>query len=155
MNLNNFTIQAQESVTQAFNIATAGGQQAVECAHLMKGIISESENIVEFLFGKMGVDLISFSKAVDQMTETFPKVSGAEPYLSTKASEALRKANDHASKMKDKFVSVEHILLGILDTDDKVSELMKDRGFTIKDLKAAITEIRKGYNIKSQTHEET
>jgi len=155
MNLNNFTIKAQESVTQAFNIATAGGQQAVECAHLMKGIISESENIVEFLFGKMGVDLISFSKAVDQMTETFPKVSGAEPYLSTKASEALRKANDHASKMKDKFVSVEHILLGILDTDDKVSELMKDRGFTIKDLKAAITEIRKGSTINSQTPEDT
>jgi len=155
MNLNNFTIKAQESVNQAFNIAAAGGQQAVECAHLMKGIISESENIISFLFGKMGVDLVSFSKAVDQMTDSFPKVSGAESYLSTKASEALRKATDQASKMKDKFVSVEHILLGILDTDDEVSKLMKDRGFTVKDLKTAITEIRKGSTINNQSPEDT
>jgi ATP-dependent Clp protease ATP-binding subunit ClpB len=155
MNLNNFTVKAQESVTQAFNITASGGQQAVECAHLIKGVISESDSIVNFLFGKMGVDLMSFSKAIDQMTNTFPKVSGAEPYLSPKASEALRKANDHASKMKDKFVSVEHILLGILDTDDQVSHLMKNRGITLKDLKTAISEIRKGTTIQSQTPEDT
>jgi ATP-dependent Clp protease ATP-binding subunit ClpB len=155
MNLNNFTVKAQESVTQAFNITASGGQQAVECSHLIKGVISESDSIVNFLFGKMGVDLMSFSKAIDQMTNTFPKVSGAEPYLSPKASEALRKANDHASKMKDKFVSVEHILLGILDTDDQVSHLMKNRGITLKDLKTAISEIRKGTTIQSQTPEDT
>lgn len=155
MNLNNFTVKAQESVTQAFNIAAAGGQQAVECGHIIKGVISESESIVNFLFGKMGVDLISISKAIDQMINTFPKVSGAESYLSVKASEALRKASEHASKMKDRFVSVEHILLGILDTDDPVSGLMKDRGITVKDLKTAISEIRKGSPIQSQTPEDT
>ena len=155
MNLNNFTIKAQESVDQAFNIAAANGQQAVECAHLMKGIISVSDNIVNFLFGKLGVDLAPFSKAIDQLINTFPKVSGAESYLSSNASEALRKATDQASKMKDKFVSVEHILLGILDTDDKVSGLMKDNGITIKDLKTAISEIRKGSSVNSQTSEDT
>jgi len=155
MNLNNFTIKAQESVEKAFSIAASNGQQAVECAHLMKGVIIGSDNVVNFLFGKLGVDLISFSAAVDQIINTFPKVSGAESYLSSEASEALRKATAHASKMKDQFVSVEHILTGILETNDQVSRLMKDRGITMKDLKAAISEIRKGSAISSQTPEET
>jgi len=155
MNLDNFTIKAQESVEKAFAIAASNGQQAVECAHLMKGVINESDNVVSFLFGKLGVDLVSFSAAVDEIIDTFPKVSGAESYLSSNASEALRKATDHASKMKDKYVSVEHILTGILETNDQVSRLMKDRGITMKDLKAAITEIRKGSAVNSQTSEET
>jgi ATP-dependent Clp protease ATP-binding subunit ClpB len=155
MNLDNFTIKAQESVEKAFAIAASNGQQAVECAHLMKGVINESDNVVSFLFGKLGVDLVSFSAAVDEIIDTFPKVSGAESYLSSNASEALRKATDHASKMKDKYVSVEHILTGILETNDQASRLMKDRGITMKDLKAAITEIRKGSAVNSQTSEET
>jgi ATP-dependent Clp protease ATP-binding subunit ClpB len=155
MNLSNFTLKAQESVEQAFNIAAADGQQAVECAHLMKGVISVSDNIVSFLFGKLGVDPSAFSVAVGKIINGLPKVTGAESYLSSSASEALRKATDQASKMKDKFVSVEHILIGILDTDDVVSVLMKDKGITMKDLKAAITEIRKGSVINSQTPEDT
>jgi ATP-dependent Clp protease ATP-binding subunit ClpB len=155
MNLNNFTVKAQESVSQAFNIASSNGQQAVECAHLMKGLVGESDNMVSYLFGKLGVDLISFTRAVDQIIGRYPRVSGGESYLSGKASEALRKATDHAAKMKDKFVTVEHILLGLLDTDDQVSSLMKDRGITIKDLKTAISEIRKGSDVKSQNAEDT
>jgi ATP-dependent Clp protease ATP-binding subunit ClpB len=155
MNLNNFTLKAQESVEQAFNMAAAGGQQAVECAHLMKGVINVSDNVINFLFGKLGVDPASFSIAVDKIISGLPKVTGAESYLSPVASEALRKATDQASKMKDKFVSAEHILLGILDTDDSVSGLMKDCGITLKDLKNAISEIRKGSAINSQTQEDT
>ncbi len=151
MNLSNFTVKGQESVAKALSIASAAGHQAVEPAHLMKGVISESDSIADFLFGKMGVDLPSFTRSVDQIIDTFPKVSGAESYFSSRASEALRKAEDHASKMKDKFVSVEHILLGILDTDDQVSTLMKDRGITVKDLKTAIADIRKGSSVNSQT----
>jgi ATP-dependent Clp protease ATP-binding subunit ClpB len=155
MNLSNFTVKAQESVQKALNIASAAGHQAVEPAHLIKGVLNESENIVDFLFGKMGVDLASFARTVDQIIDTFPKVTGAESYFSAKASEALRKAEDHASKMKDKFVSVEHIMLGILDTGDQVSTLMKDRGITTKDLKTAIAEIRKGSKVNSQSAEDT
>ncbi len=155
MNLNNFTVKAQESVTKAFSIAESNGQQAVECAHLVKGIINESEGIINFLFGKMGADLASFSKSVDQIISSYPKVSGAETYIASKASEALRKANDQASKMKDKFVSIEHILLGIIETDDKVASLMKDRGITLKDLKLAIAEIRKGSSVNNQSAEDT
>src|SRR5664279_2582311 len=115
MNLNNFTLKAQESVQQAFNIANAKGQQAVECAHVLKGVMTEAESITNFLFGKMGVNPPSLEKEIENLIDTFPKVSGAESYLSSAVSEALRKANDHAAQMKDKFVSSEHLLMGILD----------------------------------------
>ncbi|HLP73831.1 MAG TPA: ATP-dependent chaperone ClpB [Bacteroidales bacterium] len=155
MNLNNFTLKAQESVQQAFNIAASKGQQAVECAHILKGVMTESESITSFLFGKMGVNAVSLARDLDSLVDTYPKVSGAESYISSSASEAFRKAGDHAAKMKDKYVSSEHLLMGILDTTDKASQLLKDHGVNMKDLKAAIAELRKGAKVESQTSEET
>jgi len=155
MNLNNFTLKAQESVQKAFNIASAKGQQAVECAHILKGVMSESESITNFLFGKMGVNPLALTKEIDNLIDSYPKVSGAESYVSSSVSEAFRKANDHASQMKDKFVSSEHLLMGILDTDDKTSRILKDSGVTMQELKAAITELRKGAKVESQTSEDT
>jgi ATP-dependent Clp protease ATP-binding subunit ClpB len=155
MNLNNFTLKAQESIQQAFNIAAAKGQQAVECAHILKGVMTESESITDFLFGKMGVNVTSITREIDNLIDSFPKVSGAESYLSSSSSEALRKAGDQASKMKDKYVSSEHVLLGILETSDKASQVLKDHGVTMKDLRSAITELRKGAKVESQTSEET
>ncbi len=134
MNLNNFTLKAQESVQKAFNIASAKGQQAVECAHILKGVMSEAENITDFLFGKMGVNSISLGKEIDLLIDSYPKVSGAESYVSSSASEAFRKANEHASKMKDKFVSSEHLIMGILDTDDRTSQILKSNGVTMHEL---------------------
>lgn len=155
MNLNNFTIKAQESVQQAFNIAASKGQQAVECAHLLQGVLSQAESITEWLFGKIGVSSSSVLKDVEKLIDSYPRVSGAEGYLSAGGSEALRKANDHASKMNDKFVTAEHMLMGILDTSDKASQLLKDYGVTMKDLSAAITELRKGATVDNPTSEET
>ncbi|MBI5010112.1 MAG: ATP-dependent chaperone ClpB, partial [Bacteroidia bacterium] len=155
MNLNNFTLKAQESVQQAFNIATSKGQQAVECAHLLKGIISEAENITGFLFSKIGVNAASIEKQIDKLIETYPKVSGGETYVSSNASEAIRKAGNHASAMKDKFVTAEHLLMGISDTDDRVSNILKDNGITVKNLKAAIADLRKGSSVDSQTSDDT
>jgi ATP-dependent Clp protease ATP-binding subunit ClpB len=155
MNLNNFTLKAQESVQQAFNIADAKGQQAVECAHLLHGVISQAENITDWLFGKISVSSSAVSKDVEKLIDTYPRVSGGEPYLSSGASEALRKANDNASQMKDKFVTTEHILMGILDTTDKASQILKDYGVTMKDLKSAIGELRKGATVENPTSEET
>jgi ATP-dependent Clp protease ATP-binding subunit ClpB len=155
MNLNNFTLKAQESVQQAANITTSNGQQAVECAHLLKGIMNESESITSFLFGKMGVNVQSLSRDIDRLIETYPKVSGAESYISSSVSEAFRKAADHASKMKDKFVSSEHLLMGILDTSDKTAGIMKDHGITMKELKLAVDELRKGAKVESQTSDDT
>jgi ATP-dependent Clp protease ATP-binding subunit ClpB len=155
MNLNNFTVKAQEAVQQAFNIAGAKGQQSVECAHLLKGVISEAESITNYIFEKLGVNPVVLSKAVDSIIDSYPKVSGAENYLSSSASEALRKANEHASKLKDRFVSVEHILMGILDVNDQASRLLKDNGMTMKDFQTAVKDLRKGAGVESQTSEET
>jgi ATP-dependent Clp protease ATP-binding subunit ClpB len=155
MNLNNFTLKAQESVQQAFNIAASKGQQAVECAHILKGVMSEADSITGFLFGKMGVNTTSLSKEIDALIDSFPRVSGADSYLSSSVSEAFRKAGDHASKMKDKFVSPEHILMGILDTGDQAARILKNHGVTMKDLTAAIGELRKGAKVESQTADDT
>ena len=153
--MNNFTIKAQEAVQQAFNIAEAKGQQAVECAHILRGIISQAESITDFLFGKMGVNTSGLAGEIDRLIDTYPKVSGAESYLSPKASEALRKANSHATKMKDKFVTAEHLLLGILETNDQASGILKDHGVTVRDLQEAIGELRKGASVESQTADDT
>lgn len=155
MNLNNFTLKAQESVQKAFQIADAKGQQAVECAHLLHGVISEAENISDWLFGKISVSSASVLNDIEKLIDTYPRVTGGEPYLSSGASEALRKANDNASKMKDKFVTTEHILMGILETTDKASQILKDYGVTMKDLKSAVTELRKGAKVENPTSEET
>jgi ATP-dependent Clp protease ATP-binding subunit ClpB len=155
MNLNNFTLKAQESVQKAFNIAESGGQQAVECAHLLKGIMSEAENVTDYLFGKMGVDIRLLTRDVEGLIDSYPKVSGADAYISSGLSTAIRKANEQASSMKDKFVTAEHLLLGILDSGDKAAGILKDHGATMKGLKTAIGELRKGAKVESQTSDDT
>jgi ATP-dependent Clp protease ATP-binding subunit ClpB len=155
MNLNNFTLKAQESVQKAFDIAGAKGQQAVECAHILKGVMSESESITNFLFGKMGVNTSSLMKEIDRLIDSYPKVTGADSYVSSSVSEAFRKATDQAARLKDKFVSSEHLLMGILDTDDKAARILKDYGVTMNELKAAVAELRKGASVESQTAEDT
>jgi ATP-dependent Clp protease ATP-binding subunit ClpB len=155
MNLNNFTLKAQEAVQKAFNIAAAKGQQAVECAHLLKGIMSEAESVTDFLFGKMGVNKINLSRGIEKLIDSYPKVSGAEAYVSSSLSDAIRKANGFATGMKDQFVTAEHLLMGILETDDKASKLLKDNGVTMAGLKASVDELRKGASVDSQTADDT
>lgn len=155
MNLNNFTIKAQEAVMHAFDIAASMNHQAVECAHIMKGILTEADKIVQFIFGKTGADIRAFSRALDRIIDSFPKVTGGESYLSSRAAEVLRKASGHALKMKDKFVSVEHLLIALLESDDQVARLMKDSGIDMKGLMAAINDLRKGATVESQTADDT
>jgi len=155
MNLNNFTLKAQESVQKAFDIAASKGQQAVECAHLLKGVMSEAESITNFIFGKLAVNTSVLGKEIDNLIDSYPRVSGADSYVSSTVSEVFRKAGDHASRMKDKYVSSEHLLMGILETDDKASRILKDLGVTMKELKEAVNELRKGSTIDSQTAEDT
>ncbi len=155
MNFNNFTLKAQESVQKAFNIAASKGQQAIECAHLLKGIMSEAESVTDFLFGKMGIDTTRVSREIDGLIDSYPRVSGADAYISSSLSEAIRKANDLTAKMKDKFVTAEHLLAGILETDDKASRILKDHGATMKALKSAIDDLRKGASVENQTSDDT
>jgi ATP-dependent Clp protease ATP-binding subunit ClpB len=155
MNFSNYTIKARESVEKAFNIASSKGQQAIECAHLLKGIMSEAESITDFLFGKMGVNIIQVTRDIDKLIDSYPKVSGADTYLSSSLSQALRKAEEHATKMKDRFITAEHLLAGILETDDRASGILKDHGASMKALKSAVDELRKGAKVESQTSDDT
>ncbi len=155
MNLNNFTIKSQEAVQQAMQIATINSQQAIENGHLLKGILAVDENVTPFILKKLNVNTPMFIKVLDKIVEGYPKVSGGQPYLSNAANQAVAKASNYLKEFGDEFVSIEHLLLGILASKDTISQLMKDNGVTEKDLKAAISELRKGAKVTSQSAEET
>ena len=155
MNLNNFTIKSQEMVQQAIQMAQSASQQAVDSGHLLKAMLADNEGITSLLLRKLGVALPALTKAVNEAVEHYPKVTGGDPYLSSYANKSLQKAQEYATKMGDQFVSVEHILLGLLDGGDNIARLMKDSGINEKDLKAAIAELRKGAKVNSASAEET
>jgi ATP-dependent Clp protease ATP-binding subunit ClpB len=155
MNLNNFTIKSQEAVQQAMQIATINSQQAIENGHLLKGIIAVDENVTPFILKKLNVNTAMFIKVLDKIVEGYPKVSGGQPYLSNAANQAVAKASNYLKEFGDEFVSIEHLLLGIFASKDTISQLLKDNGVNEKDLKAAISELRKGAKVTSQSAEET
>ncbi len=155
MNFNNFTIKAQEAVQQAVQITAGHNQQSVETAHLMKGLLSEAENVTSFLLHKTGVNVGYFTKELDRIISSYPKVTGGEPYLSNACNSAVQKAISLSQKMGDKFVSVEHLLMALLENGDVVSKLMKEQGVDKKGLEEAIRELRKGSKVESQTAEDT
>ncbi|MCD6017877.1 MAG: ATP-dependent chaperone ClpB [Bacteroidetes bacterium] len=155
MNLNNFTIKSQEAIQHAMQIATINGNQAIENGHILKAILEVDENVTPFILKKLGVNQSVFSKTVDAIVNSYPKVSGGQPYLSNSANQAVAKATNYLKEFKDEYVSIEHLLLGILGSNDSVSQLLKDNGIKEKELKAAITELRKGSNVTSQSAEET
>ena len=154
MNLNNFTIKAQEAVQNAFQIAEANNQQALETGHILKGLINSAEDVIEFILKKLGVNMPVFTKTLKQIVESYPKVTGADRYLSPAANMVLQKSSELAGKMGDRFVSVEHILLSLLDGNDTIARLMKDNGVTREDMNKAILELRKGSKVDSQTAED-
>jgi ATP-dependent Clp protease ATP-binding subunit ClpB len=155
MNFNNFTIKAQEAVQKASEIAQGNQQQAVETAHLLKGLLLEDENVVSYLLKKVNVNINRLNETLDQQIASFPKVSGSNIYLSSNANSALQKAQSYLKEFKDEFVSVEHILLGILSVNDKTSSALKDYGVTEKDLKKAIVELRGDNKVTGQNAEAT
>lgn len=155
MNLNNYTIKSQEAIQQAVQLAAANGQQAIEPAHILKGILSTDENVTPFILKKLNVNGSSFSKLVDSIVNSYPKVSGGQPHLSSAANTALAKASNYLKDYNDEYVSIEHLLLGLLHSGDSTANMMKDAGFKEKELKAAIAELRKGERVTSQSQEET
>jgi len=155
MNFNNFTIKSQEAIQQAVTIATMNGQQAVENGHILKSILQVDDSVTPFILKKLGINEQVFSKTLDSIVNSYPKVSGGQPYLSNSANQTVAKANSYLQEFKDEFVSIEHLLLGVLASGDGVSKMMKDLGVTEKDLKSVITELRKGERVTSQSQEET
>jgi ATP-dependent Clp protease ATP-binding subunit ClpB len=143
--MDNLTIKSQKAIQKAQEIAAANNNQSIETAHLLKGLLETDDNVTPFLLGKFDMDVNAVVKVLDRMITSFPKVSGAgEQYLSNKADKAIREASIRAKKMNDSFVSVEHLLLGILAANDDVSSYLKGFGTNEKDLMNAIKELRKG-----------
>ncbi len=155
MNLNQFTIKAQESVQEAVQLANMNSQQSIEPAHLMKGILKTDDNVSPFLFKKMQVNGMMVEKALDKMIESYPKVSGGQPYLSGNSNQVVGKAATYLKEFNDEYISIEHLLLAILSVKDPCGQMLRDAGMNEKDLKAAIVELRKGNRVTSQSAEET
>ncbi|MDE7436912.1 MAG: ATP-dependent chaperone ClpB [Muribaculaceae bacterium] len=155
MNFNNFTIKSQEVVQKAIDFTKQSGQQQIEPVHLLKAIISESETIVNFIFQKLGANLNGVKMGIDQAIAALPKVSGGDVMLSRESNDALQKSVDYSKSMGDEYVSVEAMLMGILKTRCKASQILKDNGVTEDGLAAAIKELRKGNTVKDQSAEES
>lgn len=156
MNLNNFTLKSQEVLQQAQQLAAGAGHQAIETGHLFKSILQTDENVTPFLLKKLNISAALLQKVTDKIVDSYPKVSGGSgQYLSSSANNAVMKAMNSLKEFGDEFVSIEHLLIGLLEAGDQVSQLMKDNGITLKDLKAAIQELRKGTRVTSASQEET
>ncbi|MEZ4761178.1 MAG: ATP-dependent chaperone ClpB [Flavobacteriales bacterium] len=155
MDLNKFTIRSQQAIQQAQTIASGHGQQILENGHLLKGILEVDQDVAPFLLKKLNVNLPVMQQALDRIVEGYPKVQGGQISLSRTAHDALTKALASLKEFGDEFASVEHLLIGILESGDTVGQLLKDNGVTRKDLIAAIKELRKGERVTSQSQEET
>ncbi|UTW62298.1 ATP-dependent chaperone ClpB [bacterium SCSIO 12741] len=155
MNTNNLTIKTQEALQMAQQMAFEAGNQSIETGHVLKGVFAVDENVTPFLFKKLGVNTDIFRQALDRIVEGYPKVSGGEAYLSREGAQVFQKATSLLKEFGDDYVSIEHVLLGLLMTKSTIAQLMKDNGLNEKGLKAAIKELRKGETVKSQTAEDT
>ena len=155
MNFNNFTIKSQEAVHQAVNVTQARGQQAIEPVHLLAGVLKVGENVTNFIFQKLGMNAQQIALVIDKQIDSLPKVSGGEPYLSRESNEILQRAVQYSKEMGDEFVSLEAIILALLNVKSTVATILKDAGMTDKELRSAIAELRKGEKVTSQSSEDT
>ena len=151
MTLDKFTIKAQETIQEAVNTAQRNGQQAIEPEHLLKGILVKGKDICQFLFQKTGANPTQIEKVVDGEIAHLPKVQGGEPYFSSTSNQLLQRAIDISQKMGDEFVSVEPLLIAMLEVQSTASRILRDAGINEKDLRAAISQLRQGDNVRSQS----
>ncbi|WP_310993901.1 ATP-dependent chaperone ClpB [Aequorivita marina] len=155
MNFNNFTIKSQEAIQQAQQIAQGFGHQQIENEHILKAIFEVDENVTPFILKKLNVNLITLKQILEKQLESFPKVSGGDIMLSREANKTVIEASNIAKKMNDEYVSIEHLLLAILNSKSAIAQSLKDQGVTAKGMKAAMEELRGGENVSSQSVEET
>lgn len=155
MNFNSFTIKSQEAIQKALEYTRAAGQQQIEPVHLLKGIVSEGESLVKFIFQKVGANMAVVGQQLDREIASLPKVSGGEPYLGRTANDVLQKAQDIAKKQGDEYVTLEAMLLALFQVNSPASTILKDAGLSEKELESAISELRKGKKATDQSAEET
>ena len=153
MDFKQYTIKSQEAIQKAAELAMAEQQQAIEPAHILKGIFAEDENVTDFLFKKLAVNKDLITQSLEEIIRSFPKVSGQQPYLSNSGNQVLTKAKDYLKTFGDEFVAIEHLILAILAGGEKTAQLLKDQGLSEKTLTDAIKELRKGNKVTDQNAE--
>ena len=154
MNFDNFTIKSQEAIQMAVDTVRRNGGQVVEPEHLLKAVIVKGESVVKFIFQKLGVNSQMVDAQLEKVISTQPKVSGGEQYLSRQANDVLQNAVASAHDLGDEYVTIEGILLGLLKTDCNAAKILKDAGMTVRELRAAIDELRKGNKATDASAEE-
>ncbi len=154
MTFDKFTIKAQEAVQEAVNTAQQAGQQAIEPVHLLQGILVKSRDVTNFIFQKLGVNAMQIEKLVQEELKHLPHVEGGQPYFSNDTNKVLERAVADSQKMGDEFVSVEPILLALLEVNTTVSRILKDAGCTEQEMKKAIDELRQGQKVQSASGDE-
>ena len=155
MNFNSFTIKSQEAIQKALEYTRDAGQQQIEPVHLLKGVFTEGESLVKFIFQKVGANLAVVTSQADREISLLPKVSGGEPYLSRTSNDVLQKALDIAKKQGDEYVTLEAMLMAVFSINSAASTILKDAGLSERELKSAVDELRKGKKATDQGAEET
>ena len=154
MTFDKFTIKAQEAVQEAINTAQHAGQQTIEPAHLLAGILEKSKDVANYIFQKLGVNSVAVEAALKQEIQHLPRVQGGQPYISNDTNNVLLRAQDISQKMGDEFVSIEPLLLALLTTNSSASRILKDAGMTESETRKAIMELRQGSKVQSQSGDE-
>ena len=154
MTLENFTIKAQEAVQSAVNTARQNSQQVIEPVHLLKGVMEKGKDVVNFIYQKLGVNAAHVGTLIDNEIQHLPRVQGGEPYLSRETNEVMMKALDHSKQLGDEFVSIEPILLALLEVNSTASRILKDAGMNSNDVMKAVQELRQGQKVQSMSGDE-
>ncbi len=155
MDLNQFTTKSQEIISQAQQLTITFGHQAIENSHILSSIISIDKNVFPHITKKIGGNIEIIKKANQSIIQSYPKVSGGNIHLSNSSQTTVNESINFSKKMKDEFVSIEHLILGLLKSNDDTSQLLKDNGFSIKEVSKVILELRKGQRVTSSSQEET
>jgi len=155
MNQENFTTRSQEAIQQAFTIARDSQHQAVETGHLLKALLGSGDGIAEQLLKTMGIQTSAILQKLERIINSYPKVTGGEQYISQGTSRALQKALDSSKTMKDQYISVEHLLMGLINNGDGTSQVLKDSGLSEKELTSSIMDLRNGKKADTQSAEDT
>ena len=154
MTLENFTIKAQEAVQEAVNTAQRASQQVIEPVHILKGVMEKAQDVTKFIFQKLGVNEAHMAQTVDSELQHLPRVQGGQPYLSNDANQVLVKAQDISKRWGDQFVSVEPILMALIEVNSTAARMMKDAGMDARDMEKAIQELRQGQKVQTQSADE-
>ncbi len=155
MDLNKLTIKSQQAIQEAQQMVLTAGQQNIETPHILKAMLQVDENVVPFLLKKLSVNVELFAQTMERQIASYPKVSGGQMQMGRGANEALNRSFTYLKEFGDEFVSLEHLLLAILEGSDSGASMLKDQGLTKANLKAAIKDLRKGDKVTSTSQEDT